>query len=145
MPPLAPPTWDFFALDNVPYRGRSVAVVWDRTGARYGKGAGLRVFADGKEVASRPDLGPLTADLPPAAPAPAARPPLNYAVNNDGLLYPRASASFTGPRSSPANLIDGNVQTAWRTPGNSAWSLAMTRTNCGSLKRTRGTGRSVST
>lgn len=32
----------------------------------------------------------------------------NYAVSNDGLYFPRASASYTGPDSSAAKLIDGN-------------------------------------
>lgn len=37
--PLAPDSWDYFALDDVPYKDRRVSVVWDRTGARYGLGA----------------------------------------------------------------------------------------------------------
>ncbi|HEX6986787.1 MAG TPA: glycosyl hydrolase family 65 protein, partial [Planctomycetaceae bacterium] len=59
--PLAPESWDYFALDDVPYRGRLVSVVWDRTGKRYGHGQGLRLLADGEEIASSPHLERLTA------------------------------------------------------------------------------------
>jgi hypothetical protein len=108
--PLAPPGWDYFALDNLPYRGRTLTVVWDRTGKRYGKGAGLRVFAGGTEIASRADLGRLTAKLPPLA-VRVERPatvPVNWAVNNDGTYFPRVTASFTAPGTSPTKAVDGN-------------------------------------
>ncbi len=50
--PLVPAeTWEWFALDQVPYHGKTVTILWDRTGRRYGKGAGLSVFADGQLVA----------------------------------------------------------------------------------------------
>src|SRR5262249_37615901 len=61
--PLAPDDWDYFALDDVPYRGHRVAVVWDRRGKRYGLGAGLHVLVDGKKLASAPALRRLTAEL----------------------------------------------------------------------------------
>lgn len=62
--PLAPAEWDYFCLDQVRYHGRWLAILWDRTGTRYGKGAGLRVFADGKEIASAPEMRRLRAPLP---------------------------------------------------------------------------------
>lgn len=48
--PLAPADWPYFALDDVPYRGHRLSIVWDKDGSRYGKGAGLRVLVDGKEL-----------------------------------------------------------------------------------------------
>jgi predicted GH43/DUF377 family glycosyl hydrolase len=69
--PLAPEgAWDWFCLDNVLYRGRVLTVLFDKTGTRYGKGAGLRVLADGKEIAMSDKLGRVTGKLP-APPAPA--------------------------------------------------------------------------
>ena len=63
--PLVPTAaWNHFCLDGVPYRGRTVTIVWDKTGARYGKGAGLRVLCDGKEVARAPGIQRLTGTLP---------------------------------------------------------------------------------
>lgn len=50
--PLVPDdTWDYFCLDRVPYHGRLLTILWDKTGERYGKGRGLHVFADGKKIA----------------------------------------------------------------------------------------------
>jgi hypothetical protein len=107
--PLAPAEWAYFALDKVAYRGHLLGIVWDRDGTRYGKGKGLRLFADGKEIAASEKLGPLTAKLTPAAPAkPPAASAVNFAVNNDGTYFPRVSASYTGPRSTTAKLTDGN-------------------------------------
>ena len=54
--PLAPPEWDYFALDDVRYHGHSLSIVWDRTGNRYGLGAGLHVIVDGDKLASSPTL-----------------------------------------------------------------------------------------
>lgn len=49
--PLAPDSWDYFALDQVKYRGHLVSVVWDRAGTRYGFGKGLQVIVNGKLAA----------------------------------------------------------------------------------------------
>lgn len=107
--PLAPTAWDYFALDNLLYRGHELAILWDRTGERYGHGAGLSIIADGKKLASSPTLGKLTAKLPPAPPPPPlADQDVNFAVNNDGTYYPRISATFTAPKTSITKLIDGN-------------------------------------
>jgi hypothetical protein len=57
-------TWDWFCLDAIPYHGRLLTILYDKTGTRYGMGAGLRLLADGKELAARETLGRLTATLP---------------------------------------------------------------------------------
>jgi hypothetical protein len=63
--PLLPAdAWDWFCLDGVPYRGHAVTVLWDRTGARYGRGAGLSVWVDGQLVAQRAQLQRLEVSLP---------------------------------------------------------------------------------
>lgn len=63
--PLVPQSWEFFCLDRVPYHGHLLTILWDRTGQRYHKGKGLRVFADGREIASSAHLGRITGILPP--------------------------------------------------------------------------------
>jgi len=106
--PLAPDDWDYFALDNLRYRGHLLTILWDRSGERYGKGKGFQILVDGRKVADAPVPGKLTVSLPPAIPIPVdANPPMNYAVNNDGDYYPRARASFVHPRSALAALADG--------------------------------------
>jgi hypothetical protein len=107
--PLAPEDWEYFALDNLNYRGRRVSIVWDRTGHRYGLGKGLHIVAQGKTIARADTLKRLTAELPPrSAQAEASEISVNYAVNNDGHYYPRVTTSFTGGRSLPGKVIDGN-------------------------------------
>ena len=63
--PLVPPgTWDWFCLDNVRYHSRILTILWDKTGMRYNKGKGFRIFADGHDIASTDDLHRLTGKLP---------------------------------------------------------------------------------
>ena len=62
--PLLPDgAWDWFCVDRIAYHGRSLTIAWDRTGQRYGRGAGLSVAMDGQRVAHAPELRPLTAEL----------------------------------------------------------------------------------
>jgi len=50
--PLVPErAWDWFCLDGVPYHGRLLTVLWDRTGRQFGRGRGLAVFDRGQEIA----------------------------------------------------------------------------------------------
>jgi hypothetical protein len=108
--PLAPSTWDYFALDDVRYHGRNMSILWDRNGTRYGLGKGLQLRVDGKTIATNEMLKPLTAKLPSTRVAiiEKSQAMINYAVNNDGLYYPRITASATAPNSSVSKLIDGN-------------------------------------
>ena len=62
--PLIPRgTWDYFCLDRVSYHGRTITILYDRTGSRYGKGTGLIILVDGKEIARSQALQRLTAKL----------------------------------------------------------------------------------
>jgi hypothetical protein len=62
--PLLPANaWTYFALDALPYHGHSLTILWDATGKRYGRGAGLQLMIDGKTAARRAGLGPLEATL----------------------------------------------------------------------------------
>ena len=49
---------------KVSYHGRTLTILWDKTGNRYNKGAGLRLLVDGKEIAHSETLKRLTAKLP---------------------------------------------------------------------------------
>jgi len=62
--PLVPEgTWDFLCLDDVLYHGKVLTIIWDKTGAKYGRGAGLQVLVNGKQIAHSPKLGKLTGKL----------------------------------------------------------------------------------
>jgi len=110
--PLIPDSWDYMALEDIPYRGHRVAVIWDRDGSRYGAGAGLRLFVDGRAIASSDGIGRLTATLPAPDDAETCASDLrivNYAVNNDGNVYPQATASYTSEDSSVERVNNGLV------------------------------------
>jgi hypothetical protein len=63
--PLVPAdTWDWFCLDSVLYHGRLITIVWDKTGEKYNRGKGLRVYADGQEIARAETLGRVASSLP---------------------------------------------------------------------------------
>ena len=63
--PLLPAdTWDWFCLDGVKYHDHMITIFWDKDGTRYGRGAGLSVFASGKQIAHSPTLTSITGKLP---------------------------------------------------------------------------------
>ena len=63
--PLLPDgVWDWFCLDGVKYHGHVLAIIWDRDGKHYGRGTGLIVLADGKEIARAKKLTKLNGKLP---------------------------------------------------------------------------------
>ena len=68
--PLLPAgRWDWFCLDNILYHGRTITILWDKTGAKYKRGSGLQVFVDGKRTASGDSLGRVMGRLPRRQPA----------------------------------------------------------------------------
>jgi hypothetical protein len=62
--PLVPQGWAWFCLDQIPYHGHLLTILWDQNGQRYHQGKGLRVFADGREIATSATLGRVTGPLP---------------------------------------------------------------------------------
>jgi hypothetical protein len=69
--PLLPAgTWDWFCLDGIPYHGRLLTILYDSTGTKYGRGIGLRLLADGRQIGESKTLGRLTAPLPSIQTAP---------------------------------------------------------------------------
>jgi hypothetical protein len=128
--PLAPGDWDYFALDDVPYRGRRLSVVWDRPGRRYGLGKGLHLLANGQRVVSSPRLEPLTVKLPPSVPIENPPTKVNFAVNNESLYYPKVTASYSASTTPVTKVVDGNYWyhasppnrwTCEGSPGDSDW------------------------
>jgi hypothetical protein len=66
--PLLPAgTWDYFALDGVPYHGHLLTVFYDRTGQRYHRGAGLTILSDGRTVGHGDSLATISVVLPDKA------------------------------------------------------------------------------
>jgi len=62
--PLIPKDkWNWFCLDGISYHGKMLTILFDKDGKKYGKGAGLKIFADGKEIYAGKKLQHLTAKL----------------------------------------------------------------------------------
>lgn len=109
--PLAPKSWDYFCLENVPYHGHNLTILWDRTGDHYHHGAGLRVFQDGDLIAHSTTLQKITVQMAATRTlaTDVAAPWVNVAANLPGHGYPKAIASYYGPQGSPRQAIDGQV------------------------------------
>ncbi len=45
---------DYLCADGILYHGRTICVMWDKNGERYGRGAGFRIYVDGSEMFSSP-------------------------------------------------------------------------------------------
>jgi hypothetical protein len=109
--PLAPESWDYFALDNVRFGGPiDLSVIWDKTGTRYDHGKGFHILKQGEKIASADTLKPLTVGSFTYGSSGNPNPPVavNFAVNNDGAYFPKVTASYTAPKTSTSKLIDGN-------------------------------------
>jgi len=51
------------------YHGRTLTILYNKTGKRYGRGIGLRLLAGGKEIGSSQTLSRLTVSLAPGTQA----------------------------------------------------------------------------
>ena len=77
--PLVPPgTWEYFCLDNVAYHGHEVTILWDRTGGRYGRGTGMRIMCDGREIGVSEGIRRVRIDLTPIQANSRAAPPSDH-------------------------------------------------------------------
>ena len=64
--PLLPQNkWDWFCLQDVSYHNHSITVLWDKTGTKYHLGAGLKIYCDGKLIASNKNLTHVLAKIQP--------------------------------------------------------------------------------
>ena len=119
---LAPAAWDYFAIENAPYHGHNVTVLWDRTGAHYGQGVGLRVFVDGKLATARSTLQPVTIDVGNPITQSNACGVIDAAANSQRFTYgTQPFASYTSSHDNVWNGIDGVVYREG-IPENSRWT-----------------------
>lgn len=106
--PASPGHLSFFALQNVPYHGRLVTIVYDHDGRRYGLGRGLSIFSEGRLRAHRPTLGRLTVPFANREPVPIQR-PINIAARVGRTGFPKPSASNNTTVDALHGTIDGRV------------------------------------
>jgi hypothetical protein len=118
--PLVPDNWDHYAVENVPYHGHNITVLWDRDGTHYGRGSGMRVYVDGQVVRASATLTGVTVPVGPTLPGPGDR-LVNDAANPLRRGYPRPVTSYTFRYDNGWNALDGKV---WFTevPQNTRWT-----------------------
>ncbi|KAI0193891.1 Six-hairpin glycosidase-like protein [Astrocystis sublimbata] len=105
--PIIPSNWTYFALENLPYHGHLVTVLYDSDGTRYNAGSGLSVYVDGAMVHRGANTS-ATIAMPPATPSPNTEAPINIAANPDGPgQYPTVNATFTYAADWAYEAIDG--------------------------------------
>ena len=64
--PLTPASWDHWAVENAPYHGHNVTVLWDADGTHYASGTGMRVYVDGLLVRTSATVTAMTVPVGPA-------------------------------------------------------------------------------
>lgn len=115
----------YFCLQDVPYHGHAVTVLYDRTGEHYHRGAGLSVYLDGRRALAPSPLGRKLIAIPGPVVRPVAH-PVDLAVNLTGKGYPAASASAGTAASGVDQAVDGriwffpNVRNYWSSAGSTA-------------------------
>lgn len=98
---------DYFCLENVPYHGQLVTIVFDRDGAHYKKGRGLSVYLNGHQVLTPSALGKKT--IPISEPIVSATlHPIDLAVNMPRKGFPTPSASINASNEL-YQAVDGRV------------------------------------
>jgi hypothetical protein len=79
--PLVPDGWSYFAVQDLPYHGHLLTIIWDQDGTHYNAGSGLQVCQDGTRIYESAALGNATATV--AAPViPAATTQLDNVAAN---------------------------------------------------------------
>jgi hypothetical protein len=113
---------DYFCLENVPYHGHSVTILYDRGGHHYQRGEGLSVYVDGRQLLKPSPLGRKTIAFSQhrivASPH-----PVDLAVNFAKTGFPAASASVNNTTNEVYQAVDGrvwfwpNVKNYWSNSG----------------------------
>lgn len=110
--PQIPDSWNYFLLENVPYHGHLITILYDKTGTRYQKGAGLKVYQDGLEIQSQAGMGRMlipiaTPDLSHNYSLPKKE---NYATNCNKEGFPIPSASYSSRYDNVWEAVDGRIR-----------------------------------
>lgn len=63
--PLVPANWSYFAIENLPYHGTLLTMIWDKSGTHYGNcSAGFSVYSNGSLFHHQRDLKAFNVTLP---------------------------------------------------------------------------------
>lgn len=92
MQPLIPQNWTHFIVENLPYHGTLLTIVWDQAGSAYpsfNHSAGLSIFSNGSLIHTQPTLTQLNITLP---------------STNESLAYLSSQPRYVNILSNPNSL-----------------------------------------
>jgi hypothetical protein len=113
---------DYFCLENVPYHGHLVTILYDRSGRHYGRGKGVTIYVDGVCELRGSPLGRTTIALSAPQTTPLTR-TVDLAVNFAKTGFPFPSASVNNAANELYQAVDGrvwffpNVRNYWSNEG----------------------------
>ena len=108
--PLVDNSINYFYLDDVPYHGHKLTLVYDKEGRKYKLGKGLTVLVDGKKATLQQKQGKYEVIIGAPVGRPAAAESTDFALNINRQGYPVPSASInSAPDSSLYHAIDGRI------------------------------------
>ncbi len=99
----------YLCLENVHYHGQSVTILYDRDGTHYGKGAGLSIYVNGRQVVAPSVLGRKTIPIDPPPSVLTSAHPVNVAINLTRSGFPTPSASINATPEALYAALDGRV------------------------------------
>ena len=63
--PLVPSNWSYFAIENLPYHGTLLTMIWDKDGTHYGNSStGFSIYSNGTKFHHQKSLGAVNVTLP---------------------------------------------------------------------------------
>lgn len=96
--PLVPDDWTFFAIENLPYHGHEITVLYDADGTRYKSGhTGLQIFINGEFIKAQSNIGRMYVPIPPPVLHSDRQKMENYAANPNSENYPAPIVSYNSP------------------------------------------------
>lgn len=97
--PLVPNDWKFFAIENLPYHGHEITVLYDVDGSYYKSGrSGLQIFINGEFVKSQSNIGRMFVPIPPPVVQNRKLNKIeNYAANPNSENFPAPIVSYNSP------------------------------------------------
>jgi hypothetical protein len=99
----------YLCLENVHYHGQLVTILYDSDGTHYGKGAGLSVYVNGRQIVAPSTVGKKMVQIDAPATVPPEDHPLNVALNLKRSGFPSPSASINTRPGVLYAALDGRV------------------------------------
>jgi hypothetical protein len=113
---------EYFCLENVPYHGQLVTIVYDHDGRHYKRGAGLSIYVNGRQILAPSALGRKTVTISGPTVSTTSH-PVDLAVNMVKNGFPVATASINNTTDELYQAVDGrvwfypNVRNYWSNTG----------------------------